>query len=195
MTQFNPTVAVKDNHGGRFDSIPSDPYAYLYGTSDDTTAVCEALLRDFSFDEARMLPRVQVAGKRISWLFTTVDLEIVTLRSGEDLAQIGQDTWLTHSSAEDYHMTREWASAIRRWAPSACGLTWPSRREPAGFAYVFFEDRCPDTSLADLSVGLPLDSPARALDSGVGAQYLSALLRRYSVTVSPPSGNSPSASD
>ena len=197
VTAFNPRVATTRLQGGRFDSTPSDPYAYLYTASDDPTALCEALLRDVSLkiDGARMLPRAQLEGKRISWLFNRVDLELVTLRSNADLGQIKQDTWLTQSTAEDYHITRRWASAIRRWAPKACGLTWRSRREPEGFVYLFFADRCPDGSLVELTDGLPLDSVERSLDSVMGALYLNTLLGRYNVTVSPSTQIGSSATD
>ncbi|MDE2744699.1 MAG: RES family NAD+ phosphorylase [Chloroflexota bacterium] len=187
VTEFNPRFATSDFQGGRFDSIPSDPYAFLYAASDDPTAFCEALLRDVSLDgdSASMLPRAQLKGKRIGWLFNSEELELVNLRSREDLAQIGQDTWLIQSPAEDYHLTRKWASAIRTWAPTACGLTWPSRQEPDGFSYLFFADRCPEGSLIELTEGLPLDSVERSLDSVMGALYLNALLGRYNATVSP----------
>ena len=134
VTKFNPTVARSELQGGRFDATPDDEYPYLYAAEDDATAVSEALLRDLLIDErgARLLPRVALSGRRIGWLRATVDLELVNLRSGEGLAAIGQDTWLTTAPAAEYGMTRRWASGIRRWAPWAGGLTWRSHREPEG---------------------------------------------------------------
>ena len=185
VVEFNPNVTDSDRKGGRFDSVPSDPYAFLYGAVDDRTAVSESLLRDLPSDDFgfRLLPRAQIVGKKISWMTTTRDLALVSLRSGRDLGAIGQDTWLVQSTAEDYHVTRKWASAIRSWVPSAAGLTWRSRLEPEGFAFVFFEDRCPAEALVELGDGLPLDSSERDLGTAAGAHYLNTLLMYYNVQV------------
>ena len=48
---FNPTVAQDALEGGRFDSTPNDPYAYLYAAGGDSTAVAEALLRELPIDD------------------------------------------------------------------------------------------------------------------------------------------------
>ena len=119
VTAFNPTVAQSDLRGGRFDAVPGDHYPFLYAADRDTTAVSEALLRDLPIDErgARLLPRVRLSHVSIGWLRTTLDVELVGLRSGAELAAVGQDSWLTSSSAADYANTRRWASAIRLWAP------------------------------------------------------------------------------
>ena len=185
VTDFNPTLARGVFAGGRFDATPEDEYAFLYAAGDDATAVSEALLRDIPIDErgARLLPASRLSGLRIGWLRTTRALQLVSLRSGVDLAAIGQDTWLTMAPAAEYAMTRRWAAAIREWAPWAQGLTWRSHREPAGFAYVLFADRCPVGCLEE-AVDDPLLPPAdRSLASGPGRLYVEGLLVSYRVAL------------
>ena len=185
VTRFNPTVARSDLLGGRFDATPDDEYAFLYAAEDDATAVSEALLRDLPIDDrgARLLPRVRLSGLRISWLRTTLDMALVSLRSGGDLAAVGQDTWLTHSPAAEYAMTRRWASAVREWAPWASGLTWRSHREPEGFAYVFFDDRCPDGCFDEVAAGLPVPPGDQNLDAGAARLYVEGILTAYRVAL------------
>jgi hypothetical protein len=184
-TEFNPTLAVSSLRGGRFDATGEDEYSFLYAAEDDMTAVSEVLLRDLAIDErgARLLPRAALSGRRISWLRPTVDLVLVSLRSGEDLAAVGQDPWLTTGPAAEYAMTRRWAAAIRRWAPWAMGLTWRSHREPEGFAYIFFGDRCPQGSFEEVTEDLLLPAADQELDFGTGRLYVEELLTRYRVVL------------
>lgn len=183
--EFNPNLAVSDLRGGRFDATPADEYAFLYAADSDRTAVSEALLRDLPMDAwgARLLPGARLRDLRISWLRTTVEVELVTLRSGTALAAIGQDTWLTVAPAAEYPMTRRWASAIRTWAPWASGLTWRSLREPAGFAYVFFSDRSPENLFAELTRNLPVPAGEQNLADGPARIYVEELLVRYRVAL------------
>ena len=183
--EFNPTAAVGEFVGGRFDSTPGDHFAFLYTAGDNATAICEMLLRDLPIGNRgiRELPTTRLSRLRITRLRTTVDLELVTLRSGKDLAAIGQDTWLTTTT--EYATTRKWASAIRGWAPWACGLTWRSFREPDGFTYVFFSDRCPPGCFEQTTDGLPLPPDDQNLDTGAAKLYIEKLLRSYRVTLKP----------
>lgn len=185
VTQFNPTPALHDLQGGRFDATPGDEYAFLYAAEDDATAVSEALLRDLLADEfgARLLPRVRLSELSISWLRATAELELVSLRSGQDLAAVGQDAWLTASPAAEYAVTRRWAPAIRGWAPWACGLTWRSYREPEGFAYVFFADRCPDGCFEEVTDGLPVPPGDQSLSAGAARLYVEGILASYRVAL------------
>ena len=185
MTDFNPTVASHPLRGGRFDATPDDPYGFLYAADDDATAVSEVLLRDLPIDErgARLLPRARLRGLRIGWVATTRELELVGLRSGPDLAAIGQDTWLTSGLARDYEVTRAWASAIRGWAPWCSGLTWRSHREPEGFAYVLFEDRAPDDCLTEVAGGVTLLGNDQRLDDGIGRLFVERILESYRVAL------------
>lgn len=185
VTQFNPTLALDDLQGGRFDATPEDGYTFLYAAEDDATAVSETLLRDLPADEygARLLPRARLSQLSISWLRATADLELVGLRSGRDLAAVGQDAWLTASPAPDYAITRRWASAIRGWASWACGLTWRSYREPEGFAYMFFADRCPEGCFEEVTVGLPVPPGDQRLDAGAARLYVEEILASYRVAL------------
>ena len=80
-------------------------------------------------------------------------------------------------------MTRRWSSAIRKWAPSASGLTWRSLREPDGFAYIFFSDRCPVGCFEEVTDGLPVPTGDRDLDAGAGRLYLEEILASYRVAL------------
>ncbi len=178
-------MARSDLRGGRFDSTPGDDYAFLYAADNDPTAVAEVLLRDLPIDDygARLLPRVRLSDLRISWFSTTLELELVNLRSGVDLAAVGQDSWLTTASAADYAMTRRWSSAIRKWAPSAAGLTWRPHREPDGFAYIFFSDRSPDGCFEEVTNGLPVPVADPNLDAGACRLYVEEILSSFRVAL------------
>lgn len=184
-TAFNPTVATHPLDGGRFDSTPSDPYAYLYAADDADTAVSEKLLRDLpaASQGARILPEAAIKDQRIAEIEATRDLELVRLRSGADLGAIGQDTWLTSAPSSEYSLTRPWASAIRNWAPWAHGMTWRSHREPNGFAYIFFEDRCPPGCFTEVAGSLQLPLNDRVLDSGTARLHLEMTLTSYNVVL------------
>lgn len=184
---FNPTLADRHWGGGRFDATVEDQYGYLYAGSDDFVAVSEALLRDLPVDDhgARFLPRKLLVGRRLGWLRSRVDLDLVSLRSGRDLGAVGQDTWLTQAPSSEYCFTRRWGHAIRSWAPWAAGFVWYSRREPDGLAYVFFEDRCPPDPFEGQVAGTPLPVADSNLDAGVGHIYVRELLERYRVTLAP----------
>jgi hypothetical protein len=185
--EFNRTLADPHWGGGRFDATHVDRYGYLYAGGDDECAVCEALLRDLPLDPGggRILPRAAVAGRVLSRLILNADVVAVSLCDGEELARIGQgDNWLVSCPSAEYGATRRWGHAIRRWAPAAAGLVWPSRRDPAKRAYVFFADRCSAPFDEDTG-GFPPAPGGLALDSGLGERYLLDVLARYWVTLAP----------
>ena len=185
--EFNSTVATSALAGGRFDSTPGDVYPYLYAAEDDATAVSETLLRDLPVDDygARILLEAQLTQLCIARLEATCDLPLVSLRSGRDLAAVGQDAWLTTAPSSEYSSTRQWASAIRDWAPWACGLTWRSHREPDGYAYIFFGDRCPSGCFEDYRHSLPLLLGSRDLGTGTARLYIEEILTSYRVVLTP----------
>ena len=134
--------------GGRFDATGADSYPFCYAALDETTALAEILLRDRPFDEAgyRTLPRAAVEGRQISGLTLTGDLELVSLISGQDLATVAQDEWLvTVKGHVEYARTRDWGHWLRKEAPWAHGLIWPSLRDRGGLAIILFGDRCAST--------------------------------------------------
>lgn len=185
VTEFNPTVPGVRHQGGRFDASPDDQYSYLYAAGDDMTALAEALLRDVAIDGrgARLLPHRNIEHARIGWLRSTRDLHLVSLRSGRDLAAIGQDGWLTSAPSAEYEVTRRWAASLRSWDREACGLTWRSRLNPDGMAYVFFGDRVEPGDLDEQHEGLPILSGDRELAVGDAARYIRRLLAEYRVTM------------
>jgi RES domain len=184
---FNPTVTDQHWGGGRFDATEEDRYGYIYAGSSELVAVSEALLRDLATDDhgARLLPTKALEGRRLGWLAPTSPLDLVSLRSGADLAAVAQDTWLTQAPSSDYAFTRRWGHAIRKWAPWAAGLVWRSRLEPDGLAFIFFDDRCPDGAFEEILHGTPVDAADSNLYAGAGHVFLRALLEHYRVAVGP----------
>ena len=178
-------MAQHDLEGGRFDATPRDEFGFLYAAGDDATAISETLLRDLPIGDygERLLPHRGLEHLRISWLRTTFDMELVSLRSGHDLAKVGQDTWLTASPATEYVMTGRWASAIRTWAPWAAGITWRSHREPEGFAYVFFGDRQAEGRFEELTKGLPVTVGDQSLAGGSARLHVEGILTSYRVAL------------
>lgn len=183
---FNPVPSHRYYGGGRFDATDDDPYPYLYAGSTVDAAVAETLLRDLSPDDTgiRQLPRCKVAGRRISAIEVTADLELVSLRSGTDLGAVAQDTWLTMCDPRDYAQSRHWAHWIRTHAKSAAGYAWLSRREPEAAAYVLFGDRFSPsvitlTAHPDVPVGDEAD-----FDTSRGRRALRNRLARYNVALS-----------
>ena len=194
-TQFNPNSFSEhsESFGGRFDSTPDDPYPFLYAAADEGTAVSEALLRYAERGDTgtRILHRGLISDQKISWIETQHDLELVDLSTGECLGAVGADSRLTTATEEEYHMTRKWSAWIREQTRDASeraqGLIWRSLREPAGYAYVFYKDRCPDDAFKTRTVGLPIPAAERRLDQGKGRDFLEEILKSYNVALSPPS--------
>lgn len=186
--QFNPTLIEegdKTEDSGRFNSTPADPYAYLYAADNDETAVSEMLLRDVGTGN-RMLVRKKIRNLRISWIRAKTDLMLVDLTTGIALGAIGADTRLTTVRSGEYYMTQKWSIAIRKWADWAQGLVWTSLREPAGLAYVFFDDRCPTEAFGPApSDSLPIPEDDRDLADGAGHEYVNGILERYRVGLEP----------
>lgn len=184
-----PPESSGKKRGGRFDCTSDDRFGYLYAANTAHTAVSERLLHELAPTslDPRRLARRRYVNASITWFTVARELNLVSLRSGADLAAVGQDIWLTVGSREDYSKTRQWCTAIRRWAPWAQGLTWRSGREPDGYSYIFFGDRCDTSSFEldstpDLSVGT-LDPPSNPTDFGSadGQDFLRALLVDYRV--------------
>ncbi len=183
-TGFNPTLADRHWGGGRFDASEDDSYSYLYAGGDDLCAIAETLVREpaLSATGSYLLPQRALRGRMISWIAPTADLELLSLRSGRDLAAVSQDSWLTKCEAKDYGFTRRWAHRLREWAPWAQGFVWRSRREEASLAYVFFGDRC--TGSFEEAIDPVFTPPdGNRLDREPGASYVRALLAEYRVTV------------
>lgn len=167
---FNPTPAASPFKGGRFDHT-STGEGFLYAGETLEVAVAEILLRGLPPQPApRIIPARSVQGRSISELRTLADLNLVALR-GKGLSQLGQDAWLTSCDEYDYTLTREWATAIRRWVPTANGFVWRSRRYQEELAYVFYERRT-DPAVFDVM-------PPRPADSGTGLDEIESILQEH----------------
>jgi hypothetical protein len=91
-------------------------------------------MRDIDIDAddhgARFLSRRLWTGQRLIRLQTTSAVELVALRTGEELGAIGQDTWLTTCGAEDYPQTRAWAHWLRTITRERAGTRLVLQAQP-----------------------------------------------------------------
>jgi len=187
---FKPTLAVEPAGGARFDGSADDPYSYYYTALDETTALAETLLRNLIPNEngRRLVPRAALAGRQLSGLTLTRDLNLVRLITGQDLGAVGQDAWLVTGYGADYEHTRKWGHWLRRQAKWAHGFVWESLRNRGGLAVVLFGDRCAvdfgpgyERVLLHEVTELTVD-----LDDKAGTTWLREVLKDYRVTVSSP---------
>ncbi|MEQ1736479.1 MAG: RES family NAD+ phosphorylase, partial [Rhodoglobus sp.] len=165
-----------------FDSTALDTYEYLYAGESDSTAIAEALLRDVEANDRgyRFLSKNVWGGRQLSRVETAAALQIVSLRTGQDLGAIGADTWLTTSDPDDYPQTRAWAKWLRSVCPSASGVAWLSKREPGTTSYVIFGDRCPAGAL---HLSAPPVPGACVFDEPDGFDWLRNHLAPYRVSI------------
>lgn len=187
---FNPELVDPLFGGARFDATDDDRYPYYYAALDETTAIAETMLRELHPDEEgkRALGRPAVAGRRISGLTLTRDLEFVSLVTGRDLGAVGQDAWLVTAPPNQYPQTRAWAHWLRSQARWAHGFIWSSLRDPGSMAVVLFGDRCAADFGTDYERALLHEVPELAidLDDKDGTEWLNRLLEPYRVAISPP---------
>ncbi|GAB3408129.1 RES family NAD+ phosphorylase [Flindersiella endophytica] len=189
-TQFRPPPADTElslASGGRFDATCEDPFPFLYGGFDDTTALAEVLLRSVSFErggEVRQLTYERISGRRLVAVSTTRDIQLVRLLSTPDLAAAGQDDWVLHAEQDHYPWTRAWARWVREKASWADGMVWLSKRDLPQRSVLLFGDRCPDDVVAELP------ESARDLDDKAGVDWLNAVLKPYRVCVRMPNPGS-----
>lgn len=173
----------------RFDGSADDPYPCYYSALDETTALAETLLRNLAPDEQakRLVPLAALAGRRLSGLALTRNLNLVSLISGQDLAAIGQDAWLVTGYGPDYEHTSKWGHWLRRQARWAHGFVWESLRNRGGLVVVLFGDRCAADFGAEYERVLlhEVTELTVHLDDKDGTAWLRELLKSYRVTIPP----------
>jgi hypothetical protein len=145
--EFKPFIP-NDRSTGRFNSLPEDPYPYLYAAVDAETALAETLLRSLSPDPEtgmRLVPWAWVQGKSLNGVRTRCELNLVSLCSGAALAAVRRDNDLLEGEGpKRYARTRSWARELRTHVPDAMGMIWGSKRNPSRRALVLFGDRFAD---------------------------------------------------
>jgi hypothetical protein len=184
---FNSSLADTLYGGARFDATAADPYPYYYAGLSEETALAETLLRDLLPDEHgyRPVPHAAVAGRRLSGLTLTQDLDMVSLVDAEDLAAIGQDAWLVTAQGRDYPQTRDWTRWLRGQAAWAHGLVWDSLRGRGSLAVVLFGDRLAVSFGTDYEKTLLHEVAELAidLDDVPGLTWLNERLRCFRATI------------
>lgn len=169
--------------------MPSDIFCYLYAAAHHRTALGETLLRS----KAPGAVGVQASRYghletlRIGWFRSQTDLHLADLSTDANLSAIGQDEWLTQCGGSGYEFTRKWGAYIRQAAPWAQGIVWPSRKDPNGLSYVFYEDRCPPENFAVIEEGVPLNRDEQHLHEGRGLMLVNDCLAELDATTTGPS--------
>lgn len=170
--------AVPVTHGleGRFDCQAGE-YGYLYVGATKKSTIAEAFLRGpvVSNPSVRFLRRATLDGRVLCRIGFNIELPLVDLCGAAALGRIGQDAWLSACDEEDYPLTQEWATAVRRWAPDAAGLVWMSKRDNEHEAVVLFSDGVPGGAITG--------SVVRALDSPLGLSLMSKTLAEFNVAL------------
>lgn len=140
---FYAAQSDKIGEGGRFDSVDRS-YSHSYVAQSVEAAIAETLFRELGFSllGLRFAHRAALKHRMLSKLRVARDLEILSL-IGAGSSRIGQDEWVTTCAPEAFLATREWAVALRAWAPRAQGLVWISRPSGHARSYVIFGDRAP----------------------------------------------------
>lgn len=176
--------------GARFDATPADPYPFCYAALDPVTAIAETMFRDLVPDErgVRMLSMHAREERRLSALTLTMDLDLVRLIDGQDLAASGQNEWLVTAPAVEYAQTRAWAHWLRGQARWAHGFIWYSLRNQGSLAVVLFGDRLADAFGAGYELMLFDERTEHAVDLDGADQHdwLAGLLAPYRVAVERP---------
>lgn len=140
--------------------------------------MAEAFLRGtvVAHPSARVLRGSAANDRVLSRLRLTEALDLVDLRGAGGLGAVGQTDWLTSCDQGDYHLTQEWATAIRRWAPWAAGMIWQSKRGDVHFALILFEDRVGTSALHGRA--------HRRLDDPLGRSFPRKALADFNVDLS-----------
>ena len=182
--QFNATVRDPESpvvEGGRFDTV-TGAYAYLYAARQEGGAFAEAFAQDLDYAVAgpRPLPRSRVAQRAIS-VVAIPRVRLVSL-DGAGAEQLGQDGWLTSCDASGYGLCREWAEAIRVWAPAADGLLWHSRRDPRQEVFMLWGEPLQARSGCGL---IEREIRSEDLTRGAAALRLKAFLVQWRLYIEP----------
>jgi hypothetical protein len=116
------------------------------------TALFEAVVTESceSADVVERIPRNKMERRRLSAVELTLDVDLISLISRQDLAAIGQDEWLITTDRDRFTETRRWAHQLRVLGPWAHGIIWRSRRSREEHALMLFGDRCDSSFLRDI---------------------------------------------
>ncbi|MGI5498727.1 RES family NAD+ phosphorylase [Lentzea sp. CA-135723] len=170
--------------GGRFDACIGADHRTLCMSAAPETAIAERFLREFALAEcnARILQRTALTGQVLTEVRSHTDLNLIRLYYAPDLAAVHQDPWLTTTTPNRFHVTREWAEWLHREVPWADGILWQSIADMPRQTVVLFDDRC---------AAPPATGTVRALDDPAELPWLIDLLKPYGVEVNPPPPSAP----
>jgi RES domain/TIR domain len=164
VDEFDSARGANGVGGGRFDSVGHGGYPYLYCSPDAGTALAERFVGnlDFTATATRRLRRKEFEKNSASVCRTTTELNLLSLRTGPDLAAVGQDGWLLSARGKDFDLTRRWAAWLRERARWAQGFVWQSGVDMPKPTMVLFGDACESWALDPVDgMDHKLDDPDR----------------------------------
>lgn len=177
---FNWTAQPTILSGGRFDSLDGS-YGYTYLGESDAAAIAETLCRDLPLaGPARLVPRSQLTGRRITTVEVERDLPVLVLH-GAALTHVGAILALTKCDADEYLMTRRWAAMLRGWLPGVAGFVYRCRHDEDLRAWVLFDDG-PSTRRAHTA--LTAQAGSTPLDAADGLALVKQVLRQHNAALS-----------
>ena len=177
---FNWTAQPTVLTGGRFDSLDGT-YGYTYLGESDAAAIAETLCRDLPLGgPARLVPRSQLTGRRITTVEVARDLPVLVLH-GAALTHVGASLALTKCDADEYLVTRRWASALRFWLPNVAGFVYRCRHDEDLRAWVLFDDGLP---MRRAHAALRAQTGSTALDAADGLTLVKQVLRQHNAALS-----------
>lgn len=176
---FNPTVPGP-NQGGRFDTTDgSRQYCYFGETL--SVAVAEVFCRDRAdgSSEPKILRRALLRNKSVSSVRVAEDIDIGLIH-GSHLSAIGQDTWLTKCSPDEYPITRMWADSMVK-GTDVGAFRYRSRHDEDQFCYWFTSEIVPNLQFPVPSLN-PHSEPID-LSTDEGIRLISLKLSDYNVVL------------
>lgn len=177
---FNWTAQPRVLAGGRFDSLDG-AFGYTYLGESDAAAIAETLCRDLPLGgPARLVPRSQLTGLRITTVEVARDLPVLVLH-GAALAHVGAPLALTKCDADQYLTTRAWAAALRGWLPDVAGFVYRCRHDEDLRAWALFDDGPPSRRA---HAALEAQAKSTALDATDGIALVKQVLRQHNAALS-----------
>jgi hypothetical protein len=132
----------------------------MYGGSTLDCALMETAFHDVPYtDKLKTIDKNKLAELAYSTVTSTVDLTLADLTSTA-LRKMGiTRTQLIETEKNAYQLTRPWAEQIHDQNKSIQGMTWVSRQDDTGRAYILFGDRIPADALVQKSSSQPVVDP------------------------------------
>jgi hypothetical protein len=119
----------------------------LYAATSLEAAAWESLFHDVPHTPGSKVVRLNKITTKVLSVVEFTDDRVVAPLHAPDLHRLGlAKTDLIETAPTTYKDTARWAEAFHRADPLLDGLRWTSRRCDSDLAFIFFEDRVPQTA-------------------------------------------------